>query len=237
MTNGKASKLLAINVNYKKVLKSICLCALVFYMLPLCFGTGCSKSLLGKRNEPGKGWACDKEADEAILHNDYEAGILLHQRLLEREPENALALYHLGYAYGQTGDHLREVSYYENAIAHGFREESIFFNMGMAYCELHKTPKAIRAFKEGLGIYPDSADNHFGLGLAYQVRLANSLAEKEFLEAIKIDPKHVDARLSLSILYVDWGELQKAEGQLRKVLEIDPTNERAWRFLERIERE
>ena len=215
----------------------VSLCGLMFSLSAVCVGGGCSKVLSGKSAEPVKGWTCNKEADEAMKRNDYEAGISLHERFLEKEPENALALYHLGYAYGQIGEHLREVSYYEKAIALGFREEGMFFNMGMTYCEIGKAEKATSAFKEALRINPGSADNHFGLGMAYHITVTNGLAEEELLKAIEIDPRHADARLLLSLLYADWGELQKAADQLRRVLEIDPTNDRARKFLERIEKE
>ena len=213
------------------------LCGLMFSLSALCAGSGCSKALLGKNAESNKRWICDKEADEAMKRNDYEAGIVLHQRFLEKEPENALALYHLGYAYGQIGEHLREVSHYEKAIAFGYKRDRIFFNLGMAYGELNQTEKSISAFKQALDINPGNADNHFGLAMAYQKSATDKLAEDEFLKAIDIDPGHVEARLLLSMLYADWGELQMAAAQLRKVLEIDPTNERARKFLEKIEKE
>ncbi|MBW1706638.1 MAG: tetratricopeptide repeat protein [Deltaproteobacteria bacterium] len=169
---------------------------------------------------------------------DYETAIFLHERFLENEPGNALALYHLGYAYGQTGDHLKEVSYYEKALSFGFRSGHFFYNLGMAYGELNDIEKSVSAFRKALEIDPYSADYHFGLAMAcYKRGLADKTAEKEFLKAIKIDPEHVKARLFLSMLYADWGELQKAAEQLRKILEIDPDNARARKFLERIEQE
>ena len=210
---------------------------LMFSLSAVCVGSGCSKALLGKNVEPKKRWVCDKEADAAMKRNDYEAGIVLHQRFLEKEPENALALYHLGYAYGQIGEHLREVSHYEKAIAFGYKRDRIFFNLGMAYGELNQTEKSLSAFKQALEINPGNADNHFGLAMAYQKSAADKLAEDEFLKAIDIDPRHVEARLFLSMLYADWGELQMAADQLRKVLEIDPTNARARKFLQRIGKE
>ena len=215
----------------------VSLCGLMFSLSAVCVGAGCSKVLSEKSAEPVKGWTCDKEADEAMKRNDYEAGISLHERFLEKEPENALALYHLGYAYGQIGEHLREVSYYEKAIALGFREEGMFFNMGMAYGELNQTEKSISAFKQALDMNPGNADNHFGLAMAYQKSAADKPAEEEFLKAIEIDPRHVDARLYLSLLYREWGEIQKAAEQLRKVLEIDPTHSGARKFLKKIEQE
>ena len=215
----------------------ICLLGLVFCLAGLISGAGCSKGFLEKRPTHQKQWTCDKAADEAMKQHDYEAGILLHQRFLEKEPANGLALYHLGYAYGQTGDHVKEVLYYEKSIALGFKRESIFFNLGMAYGELNQIENSIHAFNKALDINPESAENHFGLALAYQRNVSDKLAKKEFLKAIEIDPANVDARLYLSLLYADMGELRKAGEQLRKILEIDPANGRAREFLERIEKE
>ncbi|MBW1959946.1 MAG: tetratricopeptide repeat protein [Deltaproteobacteria bacterium] len=181
---------------------------------------------------------CNERADEALKNKDYETGILLHQQLIERQPDNALALYHLGYAYGQTGDRKQEVYYYEKAISEGLnRNAELFFNLGMAYGELNMIPKAISAFKSAVQLNPKSADNHFGLAQAYEANADFASAEIEFLEAIEIDPKHLDARLYLSILYVDRGYFTKARSQLKKILEIDPEHQIARRMLNSIEKE
>jgi tetratricopeptide (TPR) repeat protein len=197
----------------------------------------CSKTRFGEKPHLDTTWVCDEEADDAMRGQDYEAGIHLHQRFLEKQPENGLALYHLGYAYGQTGDRLNEVSYYERAVALGFFGGRIFFNMGMAYGELNQPERSIRAFKKALDIEPDSADNHFGLALAYQGNAEDRLAEEAFLKTISIDPAHPDARLYLAMLYADGGHLKKAAEQLRKLLEIHPSHRPAREFLERIEGE
>jgi tetratricopeptide (TPR) repeat protein len=219
------------------IFRFVYLSGLALCLAGLYSGAGCSKGILVKEPVLEKTWTCSQEADDAMQRQDYQAAILLHQRLLEKEPVNALAFYHLGYAYGQTGNQLKEAFYYEKAIALGFKRDSIFFNLGMAYGGLNQIDKSIRAFKKALDINPESADNHFGLAVAYQISVADKLAEKEFLEALKIDPAHADARLYLSLLYSDMGELQKACEQLRKLLEIDPTHRKAREFLERIEKE
>lgn len=208
-----------------------------FFLVGPLLSEGCLKGFFGRNPNMDRTWICDEGADDAMRRQDYEAGILLHQRLLEKEPGNGLALYHLGYAYGQTGEHLKEASYYERAVELGFQENRVFFNLGMAYGELNQPEKSIRAFKKALDIDPDSADNHFGLALAYQGNFDDKLAEEEFLKAIKIDPAHPDARSYLAMLYADGGYLQKAIDQLRKLLEIDPSHKAAREFLERIERE
>jgi tetratricopeptide (TPR) repeat protein len=221
----------------RKILHIAYITCLGLFLAAILLEAGCARRELVREPVPVKRWACDREADEALKRHEYEEGIRLHRQFLEREPENALALYHLGYAYGQTGDHEKEVRCYERSIGFGFKEDTIFFNLGMAYGELNRIDEAIDAFKEALGINPRSADNHFGLALAYQRGVADNLAEEEFLKAIEIDPAHVDARLHLSMLYADKGELNKAAEQLRGILEIDPYHTGAREFLRRIEGE
>jgi tetratricopeptide (TPR) repeat protein len=210
---------------------------IVFCLVGLISGVSCSKGFSEKGFTLEKQWACDKEADEAMKQHDYGIAILLHQSFLRKEPTNGLALYHLGYAYGQTGDHQKEALHYQQAIDLGFKKDSIFFNLGMAYGELNQIENSIGALKKALNINPNSADNHFGLALAYQRSLVDKLAEEEFLKAIEIDPTHLDSRLYLSMLYADMGELKKTCEQLRKILEIDPAHRGAKEFLNKIEKE
>ena len=200
-------------------------------------GAGCSKKIGVIGSDSGSIEPCNDEADRAMYRQDYQTGILLHERLLEQDPKNAPASYHLGYAYGQIGDHRKEVFYYEKAIAAGFSTDRIYFNLGMAYGELSEIEKSISAFKKALEINPESSNSHFGLALAYyQNGFADELAEEEFLKAVDIDPTNIDARLYLSILYDDRGEIQKACHQLREILKIDPTNASARGLLEKIEK-
>ena len=222
----------------KKILRFICLWGSMFYLFAVWAGTGCSKKISEIRSDPGRDWSCNDEADKAIYLQDYQTGILLHERVLEKDPTNALTLYHLGYAYGQIGDHRGEVFHYEKAIASGFIADRIYFNLGMAYGELSEIEKSISAFKKALEINPESSDSHFELAMAYyQKGFADKLAEEEFLKAIDIDPTDIDARLYLSILYADRGEIQRACHQLREILKIDPTNAKARGILEKIEKE
>jgi tetratricopeptide (TPR) repeat protein len=203
----------------------------------LCLGVACSNRDVIKEPAPAKNWTCSREADEAMKRNDYQEAIRLHQKILDTEPDNALALYHLGYAYGQLANHEQEVLFYERAAALGFQENYIFFNMGMAYGELNRIDKSIESFQKALQLDPNSAENHFGLALAFQRSVQDRRAEEEFLKAIELDPAHMESRLYLSMLYADRGEMQKAASQLREVLKIDPSNSGAREFLKRIEGE
>ena len=220
------------------ILRLIYLWCFMFCLLVLLALAGCSKNMTEKSPHSTKTWSCSEEADRATSMKDYQTGIVLHERVLENDPNNALALYHLGYAYGQIGDHSKERSHYEKAIALGYSTEHIYYNLGMAYGELSELEKSIWAFKKALEFNPVSSDSHFGLAMAYyQKGFQDKLAEEEFLKVVDIDPTYLDARLYLSIIYADRGETQKACNQLREILKIDPTNTRVRGLLERIEKE
>jgi tetratricopeptide (TPR) repeat protein len=198
-------------------------CFLVFFTLTLVLGLGCSRAPVKKSPEAVEKKTCDLRADTAMQLEAYDTSIKLHHSFIEKEPENELALYHLGLSYGHTGNYQKEIYYYEKAIAIGFKEDQIFFNLGMALGEVNQLEKAIDAFKKGLTMNPDSADNHFGLGLTYQTLGMNQDAERAFKKAIKINQEDLDARFYLSLLYVDMGHFLEARQQLLRILEIDPS--------------
>ena len=62
-----------------------------------------------KRPVDEKIWVCDNQIAEAIKEHDYKSTILLYKRFLEKMTMNERALYPLGYVYGQTGNHMKEV--------------------------------------------------------------------------------------------------------------------------------
>jgi tetratricopeptide (TPR) repeat protein len=128
------------------------------------------------------------------MRKDTEAGIRLHEAFLESHPDNPLARYHLGYAYGLTGDHRREIACYEKALDLGYAEGALLFNLGMAYGETGQYGKAVEVLERAVDSDPDNPDYRVGLGLALE-RTGNTGAAIEALrEAIRIDPNAPWAR-------------------------------------------
>ena len=181
-------------------------------------------------------WVCNDRADRAVQQGDTERGIALHEAFVAKYPDNGLALYHLGYAYGRAGNQLKEAAYYKKAIALGFKCDSIFFNLGMAYLDLDQPDKSIDAFNMVLEMDGKSADSHFGLAIAYQRKGQGETAEVEFLKALEIDPEHLEARLNLSWLYADKGDLEKARKGLNEILKTEPNHAIARESLDRVSR-
>ena len=178
-------------------------------------------------------WRCDPEADAALNREAYQLGIRLHEQFLRKHPDNALAWYHLGYAFGQTGDHAREIACYQKARELGYtHDDGLFFNAGMAWLELNRLPQALEAFEQALALNPEGADNHFGLALAHEAAGDNQAAEARFRQAISLDPAHLDARLHLAMHFIGRGNRTDALAQLQAVLAQDPQNPQARQLLE-----
>src|SRR5271168_1037692 len=82
---------------------------------------------------PSKEEICDVNADFALGREDYPAAIALHLKVLRADNGNALAHYHLGFAYGMSGRITDEISEYLMAAKLGLVNWDLFLNLGLAY--------------------------------------------------------------------------------------------------------
>lgn len=183
-----------------------------------------------------KDWQCDPEADDAVEREDWHAARIAHEQIVSKSPNNCLAIYHLGYIWGQLGDREQEVSYYEKAVACGYGEDDrLFFNLGMAYGDTGHMNEALRAFEQAVKINPDNAENYFGLGLTAQAAGQQQRAVQAFGRAVTIDPRHWDAHLALVHIYLDQSRWADARLHLEIVQQGAPDNEELHELLQLLE--
>lgn len=174
-----------------------CIGWVFFCLFAAAVTAGCSRTVAEQGAVMSGKWICDREADEAMKKKDYARGIVLHEHFLKKSAQNALAMDHLGYAYGQMGDHAREIECYKKAISLGFRDGHIFFNLGMAYGEIDQIEDAIKALEEAVRIDPENAEYHYGLAMAYRANGQEGRCREELLETLKKEPGHMDAKRAL----------------------------------------
>lgn len=173
-------------------------------------------------------WRCDKIADAAVHQEQWDFALSRHQILLEREPFNCLAIYHLGYIKGKLGDRRQETVQYEKAIQCGLNtDDRLYFNLGMAYGELDLMDEALSALEKAVSLNRQNAENFFGMGLVAKWAGHIHRAEVALNKAIGLDPRHLEARLLLTSIYLDMGRLDAARPHLEYLLEHVPENEEA----------
>jgi tetratricopeptide (TPR) repeat protein len=173
-------------------------------------------------------WQCDARADDAVEQGNWERSRQMHESLLQENPANCLAIYHLGYIYGKLGDRPQEAHCYNQAIACGYDQDvQLYFNLGMAYADMGLSRQALATFQRAAQLDPHDADIHFGAGLMAVELDQPGLAENELNRAVSLDARHWQARLALANLLLDQSRWDEAMNQLKRVRSGDPHNEQA----------
>jgi tetratricopeptide (TPR) repeat protein len=212
---------------YRKFLSAAIACGITLAI------AACSQTTV---RSPQAEWSCDAEADAAVRSRQWQLALQMHQRYLKLEPDNCLALYHLGYIFGKLNERQLEVETYERAIACGYSDDDrLFFNLGMAFGELSEPDKALAALEHAIQLNPDNAENHFGLGYIAQLTGHSARAVKALQKAIDLSADHLDARNLLARIYLDLGWLEEAKIQLQELQRREPDNQEAmmlWRIYE-----
>lgn len=178
------------------------------------------------RRSPQSG--CDAAIDAAVHKGDWQTALLDHQRFVTDFPGDCLALYHLGYIWGQLGDRPQELQFYEKAVACGYDgDDRLYFNMGMAMASLGELEGARSALAKAIATNPGNADNHYGMGLMAQALDQPDQAELFWCKGVALNDGHVEAHLALVHLFLDQSRWEEARSHLDRVQAVAPDNEEA----------
>jgi Flp pilus assembly protein TadD len=165
---------------------------------------------------------CDVNADYALGLEDYSAAIALHHKVLRAHKDNALAHYHLGFAYGMTGRTTDEISEYRSAARLGLDQWDLFLNLGLAYLSQNDWPKAIKALRTAVSLGADHPEAHFGLAIAYEKAKDLSEALAEITASIQLAPNDPDERNTKAIICAEQGDLVSARDEWNHLLQLAP---------------
>jgi len=153
---------------------------------------------------------CDVTADGALTAQDYPTAIGLHRRLLRSEGNNALAHYHLGFAYGMVGQISEEIGEYREAIRLGLNTWDLFMNLGLAYYDHHELANATAALQTAVSLGPGHAETHFNLAVIYERENRLNEALEEIIAALLLAPRDLDAANTDAIICARMGDVVSA---------------------------
>jgi tetratricopeptide (TPR) repeat protein len=182
---------------------------------------------------------CDPLADYYLGMEDYPQAIRRHEIVIKEHPNNALAYYHLGFAYGITGDHRAELADYQKAVELGLSDWQLFLNMGLLYLDSARIDDATEVLRLAALLGPYHPETHFNLGLAYERLGFFTQAEQEVLLSLRLDPSQLDARNQLGVIYAEEGNYQRAHEEWTDLAGANPNYSPAranLMILERVER-
>jgi Flp pilus assembly protein TadD len=153
---------------------------------------------------------CDVGADYYLGVEDYLEAIRLHVEIVRKQPGNALAHYHLGFALGMLGDRLAEVREYRKAEMLGLTSWDLFLNLGLALIDSGDLDAATENLRRAVVFGGDHFESHFNLALVDERRGMLADAEHETLEALRLNPEQPDARNLLGAVYAQEGKIASA---------------------------
>jgi tetratricopeptide (TPR) repeat protein len=165
---------------------------------------------------------CDPLADYYLGMEDYPQAIRRHEIVIKAHPNNALAYYHLGFAYGVTGDHRAELADYQKAVELGLSDWQLFLNMGLLYLDGARLDDAMAVLRLATLLGPYHPETHFNLALAYERIGIYPQAEQELLLSLRLDPNQLDARNQLGVIYAEEGNYQRAHEEWTDLAESNP---------------
>lgn len=165
---------------------------------------------------------CDPLADYFLGMEDYPEAIRRHLTVLEENPGNALAHYHLGFAYGVSGQHDNELAEYQKAVSLGMEDWQLFLNLGLLYLENGQTRDATEVLRLAALLGPERPETHFNLGVAYERLGRLEQAEQELLLSLQMDSTQVDAQNTLGAVYAEEGKYGRAQNEWTELVQANP---------------
>jgi tetratricopeptide (TPR) repeat protein len=156
----------------------------------------------------------------------YQNNIGLWRNTVAKCPDNARALYNLGYYWAKTPNRLSDaIAAYEAALRINSNYVDAHNALGNALFNLPgRLPDAMAQYKSALRIDPNSAEAHNNLGnalLKMPGRLPDAIAQYE--SALRIDSNSAEAHNNLGTALLKMpGLLPNAVGQYEAALRIDP---------------
>jgi len=165
---------------------------------------------------------CDPVADYYLGMEDYPEAIQRHRRVIDSNPNNALAHYHLGFAYGLMGQHQRELTEYQKAVSLGLDDWQLFLNLGLLYLETGQVQDATEVLRLSAVLGPEHAEPHFNLALVYERRGMLDQAEQQMLLSLQIDPTQIEAHNTLGAIYAEEGKYLRAHDEWAELVAANP---------------
>lgn len=160
--------------------------------------------------DAGQAQICDVRADSYLGSENYDQAIKLHERIVVAHPDDALAHYHLGFAFGMVGRHDEELAEYRKAAQLGLRDWDLYVNLGRVYLESQNYPAAIDALSTAVALGPNHPEVHYNLGLAYERRAMLPQAEQEMRAALLLDPNQPETANMLAVICAEEGKRAEA---------------------------
>lgn len=120
--------------------------------------------------------------------NDYKKAGYYYEMVLNRNPNDALAINNLAAIYFQVQRYPDAIKRYQQAVALNPRFDDAWVNMGSCYGMLQQYQESINAFQQAVAVNPNNPKAWLFMGLSYGNMGNPSMKANCFQKARQIDP-------------------------------------------------
>lgn len=185
-------------------------------------------------------WGAKVEYEKALVrleHSDGEGAIEHFEKAVEKAPQFAEALNHIGTIYFQQGEYSKAEHYFREALERDMHAYEPLVNLGGALLSLDRPREALAINLHAQNTRPDDPLANAQLGLSYMA-LGDYERAIEFLQTTeKLDPAHFTyPQIPLAEIYIRLADLPAAERQLEDFLKVHPDSPRSEKVSRALER-
>jgi tetratricopeptide (TPR) repeat protein len=165
----------------------------------------------------------------------------LLERALDRDPENADALSHLGLAALNEGRYARAESLFQAMLRHHRNDPSVVYaahyNLGSSFDRRSMYPEALESYRAGFATDSSRADAYNNLGWALIQNRQPGDAITVLDRGIRKFPGEPYLRKNAGLAWLQLGEPRRALEQLERAVDLDSTLTEAVELRDRARRE
>lgn len=162
-----------------------------------------------------------KEGIAKINCGEYKKAIILLNRLIASHSSNEKLYYYLGEAHFKISEFRKAAEYFEKQIEIK-PTEKVYIKFALSLGELKNFERSVEILKNGLEVFPQSADLFSYLGVALRSMNRPFEAIEAFWYALKEDNEHLGANWGLGVSYGIIGDRERSIKFLKDAIKIKP---------------
>jgi tetratricopeptide (TPR) repeat protein len=171
-----------------------------------------------------------QQANAFAQSKSWDEAIALYRKVLELEPNDAVAHYDLALSLKYKGETKQAVEEFETAIRLKPGWCEAHFGLGATLYELHDQAEALTDLRKAVACEPTNAEAHWYLAHIYSEQNDFLGAERELTRAVALKPS-AEMHFEAGEMEGQLGKLDVAAVQFREAIRLDPKMARAYVML------
>jgi tetratricopeptide (TPR) repeat protein len=149
-------------------------------------------------------------------------------KLLKQDPQNAEAYFMMGMNFKETGDTVRAINSFQEAVDRNSTLVDAWLQLGDLYTALGEE-LALQYYENAIRVAPDQVEPYH----AKAYYLADVIDDLEGAIAVyqqinQVDPQYEEAYFNAGLVYLDLGKFEEARQQFDLTLKFSPTHIRGY---------